>query len=1274
MIRHSSLSGPRQATAHTSRPSHRRRRNRFRPDLLPLESRRLLAAGFSPAQIRHAYGIDHLEFGNASGQVVAADGSGMTVAIVDAFSNPLIGLDLSFFDLGTGLPAPPSFQVVNQTGGSSLPAPDVGWGSEEALDVEWVHAMAPGANILLVEANSNSAADFGAAIDFARSQPGVVAVSMSFSGGEVAGETTSDSHFLTPAGHVGGQGLPGGVTFLASTGDNGKPGGYPAYSPNVVAVGGTSLSVDSQSNYVGETGWSGSGGGISQFEPQPAYQHGVVTQSTTQRTIPDVSFDADPATGVEFFDLVSAGGWSSIGGTSLSTPMWAGLIAVADQGRAVAGFGALDGPGQTLPGIYQLPATDFHDITSGNNGFAAGTGYDLVTGLGSPVAEQVAADLGQAAVLNAATGNLDVGGVLGTGGDTILLGTVTLSGTTFIDVSVRYGNTASSPVHTSLFPASSVHSIAVDPGNGNDFVTVEHTLSTAPVTIVTGKGSTSIAISPSAGSLGNIQGSVTIRGHGSVGLTLFDQNNPSAATYVITGSYVQRTGSAAISYSGVGFVTIDGGSGNDIYGVSSTVSGTSTTVNAGAGNDTFNVLLSYASNGSSVDDLQGAVTVSGGGGTDTLNILDQADVYYGDVFTITRSTIQRTASAPITYGGMEDMIVDGSTSAPIYYNVTSTLATTPLAINAGAGNDTFNVTLSAVSPVYGYQDTLQGALTINGGTGVDQLNVLDTVDPFSDTYTITSSTVARSFSALITFASVEGLTIDGGSGNVTYDVENTASVTPVTIQGGAGNDTVNATLSYKDPSYGYEDTLQGNLTVMGGGGVNQVNVLDTADPYSDTYTITPTTVTRSVSALITFASVEGLTIDGGYGSVTYDDQGTTSATAVTVVGGLAGPNTLVGPNTGSSWTMTGAGRGTVGNLTFSNMYNLTGGSSNDAFAIQPGASLEGTIDGGLGTNTIDYSHFVTTPGASGVTVDLALGMATNIGSIAHIYVVAGSSSNDTLIGDANADTLESYGGNDYMFAGTGNTTFWLYGETATSTTLIIGGPGSDTVWGNSTPNTWQLTGTGAGKVNAVTFSGITSLLGGLSTDTFVFHPGASFAGTINGNYGVNTLDYSAFTAGIVVNLRAGAATGTGRIAYIQNVTGGQGNDILVGDASANVLNGGPGSNLIIGGGGADQLVGGPGSDLLIAGSTSYDLITAALEAILAEWQRTDVTYAVKVTDLRNGVGSGHYRLVLNTATTAGTVFDDDAADVLTGGAGLDWFWCTLPQDTITDLQSGEQVD
>ena len=182
--------------------------------------------------------------------------------------------------------------------------------------------MAPGASIVLVEANSDNFSDLMAAVNTARELSGVSVVSMSFGWREAAldsangtgSELSSDATFTTPTGHQG-------VTFVAATGDYGSPGDYPAFSPNVLAVGGTSL-YTSGGSYSYEYRWSSSGYGASNYEPEPNFQAGV--QSSASRQAPDVSFDANPNTGVAIYDSYDFGSsapWSMIGGTSLGTPM-----------------------------------------------------------------------------------------------------------------------------------------------------------------------------------------------------------------------------------------------------------------------------------------------------------------------------------------------------------------------------------------------------------------------------------------------------------------------------------------------------------------------------------------------------------------------------------------------------------------------------------------------------------------------------------------------------------------------------------------------------------------------------------------------------------------------------------------------------------------------------------------------------------------------------------------------------------------------------------------
>jgi subtilase family serine protease len=328
--------------------------------------------GYTPAQIRAYLGL-------------TTTGTGQTIAIVTAYDDPYIAADLATFDSAFALPAPPSFKRVGQSGSTTtFPAVNAGWALETALDVEWAHAIAPGASILLVEATTSSFTNLDTAIAYAAKQSAVTVISNSWGSPEFSGETTIDSYCKQTA-----------KVCVFSSGDNGSPGLYPAASPYVLAVGGTTLQLDSAGTVLGETAWSGSGGSTSPYEKKPAYQ--TSRNPTTQRGIPDVSYDADPATGFPVYDSVpyaGQSGWFQLGGTSAGAPQWAGIIAVADQQRKAAGkavFAAWNSRSLTFPAHTALygVSTGLADITSGTNGTCgatctATTGYDFVTGLGSP--------------------------------------------------------------------------------------------------------------------------------------------------------------------------------------------------------------------------------------------------------------------------------------------------------------------------------------------------------------------------------------------------------------------------------------------------------------------------------------------------------------------------------------------------------------------------------------------------------------------------------------------------------------------------------------------------------------------------------------------------------------------------------------------------------------------------------------------------------------------------------------------------------------------------
>ena len=290
---------------------------RVLPQLHRLENRCLLsgstqpqAAGYTPAQMTGAHGLNGISFTSPSGATVAGDGSGQTIALIEEYHDPNIQSDLKTFDAKYRLPGA-SLTQVNHAGNQT----NNGWALEESMDVEYAHAIAPGAHLLVVEAapaNSlpQQLQNLMKAENTARNTPGVVAISMSWGYPEMSNDASYDKYFTTPSGHRG-------ITFIACSGDYGFSE-YPAASPNVLSVGGTTLALTSAGSYGSETAWFYSGGGYSPYEKEPTYQRSV--QTTGQRSTPDVAFDADPSTGVSIYETSprsGMGSWQVGAGTSL---------------------------------------------------------------------------------------------------------------------------------------------------------------------------------------------------------------------------------------------------------------------------------------------------------------------------------------------------------------------------------------------------------------------------------------------------------------------------------------------------------------------------------------------------------------------------------------------------------------------------------------------------------------------------------------------------------------------------------------------------------------------------------------------------------------------------------------------------------------------------------------------------------------------------------------------------------------------------------------------
>ena len=323
-------------------------------------------AGYGPADLRAAYNLPATFVGATR----------PTIAVVDAYDAPSAASDLAVYRKQFGLPAlnagGPTFTKVNQNGGTKMPMKNAGWAAEISLDLDMVSAICPTCNILLVEASSASFANLGAAVNYAASVNGVVAISNSYGGSDL-GQMSAYNH--------------PGIAITASTGDAGYGVSAPASFASVIAVGGTSLRRAATASGWAETAWTGAGSGCSTLNTKPVWQT-AATQCTGKANA-DVSAVADPYTGVAIYDSTpynGASGWQVYGGTSASAPIVAAVFALA--GNTGTGYSATN----PYPASRLWGATGgLNDVTTGSNGTCptsvwcnAGTGWDGPTGLGTP--------------------------------------------------------------------------------------------------------------------------------------------------------------------------------------------------------------------------------------------------------------------------------------------------------------------------------------------------------------------------------------------------------------------------------------------------------------------------------------------------------------------------------------------------------------------------------------------------------------------------------------------------------------------------------------------------------------------------------------------------------------------------------------------------------------------------------------------------------------------------------------------------------------------------
>jgi subtilase family serine protease len=307
-------------------------------------------------------------------------GSRQLIAIVDAYDDPDAASDLAAYRAANKLPACdaafPCFEKVNQEGQQgNYPATDAGWAEEESLDVDMASAICPNCKIILVEANDNTTADLGAAENEA-AKLGANAISNSYAGGE----------YYNDLSDLGSDWDHPGIAITAAAGDDGFGAQIPAALSTVIAVGGTSLYRDDSARGWAETAWQETGSGCSINVPKPSWQHDPLC---SHRTVADVSAIADPATPVAIYDTYGEAGWVAVGGTSVATPLIAGVYALAgNTGSITPGAYLYAHQGDLFDVTYHArvsnPALQSNGNCGGSYLCTASNGYDGPTGLGTP--------------------------------------------------------------------------------------------------------------------------------------------------------------------------------------------------------------------------------------------------------------------------------------------------------------------------------------------------------------------------------------------------------------------------------------------------------------------------------------------------------------------------------------------------------------------------------------------------------------------------------------------------------------------------------------------------------------------------------------------------------------------------------------------------------------------------------------------------------------------------------------------------------------------------
>jgi hypothetical protein len=770
--------------------------------------------------------------------------------------------------------------------------------------------------------------------------------------------------------------------------------------------------------------------------------------------------------------------------------------------------------------------------------------------------------------------------------------------------------------------------------------------------------------------------------------------------------------------------TINSTGGGDVIDVNAT--GGELDINlAGSGSPTVNI----SPTAQNLNTIRGNVNVQGMG-VGTLIFDDQNGQsifpYSLDASSLTRFYLEPTSfgelpfQVTISYGQLAAVTLNGSRLLGNLYEVGDTAGNTTTMLNTGSGGDEVDteattgpliVKLTAygnpvlnISPTAQNLDTIQGKVTVTGqcvaGQCFGTVNLEDQQAAAGRSYTLTVSNLAWGGASSVDFSNIAALILNGTAFNDTVKVRSLPA-NSVTLHGGGGsNNTLigtdgDNTWLLAQPT-GEEGTLDNTLvfdsfgSLIGGKKRDRFVVPDgayipeflsggdgaiggdnnTLDLSGYTNPLTEHIMTTAYGGNVTSMSGGNVTsvvrafalcqnviggqsddhfiFDQGFGLTTVDGGGGKNNTldfSPYSLGSLVFG--ILGHNSGRVSGVIGA---------FSNIQNLIGGQTPDRFGFRGTAYLDGTIDGQGGSNSLEYTEATVS-----VIVNLQAGLASGV---------------------------NFQGGSTPQPGGFSNFQNFVGSQTAPSTLIA---PDAN--------NKWIINGANTGTLNSVdTFTGFQKLIGGAASDTFFFQQGGSVTGTVDGTGGTNALDYSQYTGNIIVDLALNLASlvnegAANSVFNIANVTGSAGNDLLVGDANPNVLIGGTGRNILIGGAGSDTLDASRATsdNILIGGTTDFDMKIAALNAIFAEWTRTDLGFHDRYSDLttgRNGTGvpalNGTTLLTpaTNPTSSNGSVHADMSPDSLTGSNQIDlatsrrvhnWFFVDTDDMLINFLNASDHM-